>query len=356
MNSLNHIRVLIADDHGLIRQGISNVLSNYAEVEIVAEASDGPSLFSALAKHKSDCLLIDITMPDFEPITAVRKIREEYPNVKILIVSAYDDDLYVKGLFAAGANGYHLKSQPLQELKLAIDQVMAGEKWLSSPLVNKLISPSTISKSLPVLTTRQCDLLRLLHQGLDNYNIAKCMNISIKTVENNLTRLYRCLDVQSRLEAVNFAIRHPEVLTLSTFQTPHRNEDSNSNARSAITLLLVDDNAHFRRELRKTINENIISPRATIYEAENISEAVELAERIHPKITLIDMLLGKENGIDATKQIKKHAPESRIILISAYPDREFHRLGIEAGALAFLDKKDLDLSSLRQILGDNSTS
>jgi len=351
---MGRIRVLIADDHGLVRQGLWNVLSKYTDIEIVGEASDGPSLFSRLSELEPDCLLIDVTMPDFEPLTAVRQIRENYPAMKVLIVSAYDDDIYVKGLISAGANGYHLKSQPLSELKLAIDQVLAGEKWLSSPLVNKLIAPHPTSTSLPALTTRQCDLLRLLQQGLDNQSIALRLKISVKTVENNLTRLYRCLIVQSRLEAVNFVNQHMELLTLSAMQPSAKDVISDIKVHPAITILLVDDNARFRRELRQTIN--IVYPRAMIYEAENIAEALQLANHICPKLVFIDMILGKENGIQCTKQIKKQSPQARIILISAYPDREFHRLGLEAGALAFLDKKDLDLASLRQILGDNLAS
>lgn len=353
---MRRIRILIADDHGLIRQGLWNVLENYTDIEIVGEASDGPSLFAGLSELEPECVLIDVTMPNFEPISAVKQIREKYPAIKILIVSAYDDDIYVKGLFAAGANGYHLKSQPLPELKMAIDQVIADEKWLSSPLVNKLLSPVSIPASLPALTTRQCDLLYLLQQGLDNQSMALRLNISVKTVENNLTRLYRHLNVQSRLEALNFVIQHPEILTLSTVQASMPDAAFESKPHPSITILLVDDNARYRRELRQTISINIVYPRAIIYEAENIAEALHLAEKIHPKLIFIDMILGNENGIQCTKQIKKQFPHARVILISAYPDREFHRLGLEAGALAFLDKKDLDLSSLRQILGDNMLS
>ena len=353
---MSRIRILIADDHGLIRQGLWNVLENFTDIEIVGEASDGPSLFAGLSELEPECVLIDVTMPNFEPISAVKQIREKYPAIKILIVSAYDDDIYVKGLFAAGANGYHLKSQPLPELKMAIDQVIADEKWLSSPLVNKLLSPVSIPASLPALTTRQCDFLYLLQQGLDNQSMALRLNISVKTVENNLTRLYRHLNVQSRLEALNYVIQHPEILTLSTVQPSMPDAAFEAKSHPSITILLVDDNARYRRELRQTININIVYPRAIIYEAENIAEALHLAEQIHPKLIFIDMILGNENGIQCTKQIKKQIPQARIILISAYPDREFHRLGLEAGALAFLDKKDLDLSSLRQILGDNMLS
>jgi DNA-binding NarL/FixJ family response regulator len=350
---MQRIRILIADDHGLVRQGFWNVLSQYQDFQIVGEAMDGPSVFNGLSDLHPDCLLIDVTMPEFEPISAVKQIRADYPSMKILIVSAYDYDEYVKGLIAAGADGYHLKSQPLAELRLAIERVMAGEKWLSSPLVDKLVSPpaTTIGESLPALTTRQCDLLELLQEGLDNQTIALRLNLSVKTVENNLTRLYRYLNIQSRLEAVNFVNHHPEALSLSTIPSISRKQAEDGISVHPINILLADDNARYRRELRQTIN--LVHPRAMIYEAENTAEAVHLAERVHPKLIFIDMILGKENGIQCTKLIRKQSPQARIVLISAYPDREFHRLGMEAGVVAFVDKKDLDRSALLQILGDN---
>lgn len=345
------IRILIADDHSLVRQGIRNVLEKYPDFDIAGEAFDGPSLFAGLNSCNPDILLIDVTMPDFDPIAAVKNIHGDHPEIKILIISAYDDDVYVKGLFSAGANGYHLKCQPLPELKMAIDQIWSGEKWISSPLVNKLITQPADERIPPALTTRQTDLLRLLQQGLDNQSIALRLKISVKTVENNLTRLYRFLNIQSRLEAVNYVLQHPEILQQSSTQVPNRKLQTNSTVNPQASILLIDDNSHFRRELRQMIN--MICSQTMVYEAENIAESIQLINHINPGLILVDMILGKESGIQCTKQLMKHSPLSRIILISAYPDREFHRLGLEAGAMAFLDKKDMDLSSLRQILTDS---
>ena len=117
-----------------------------------------------------------------------------------------------------------------------------------------------------------------------------------------------------------------------------------------VAVLLVDDNARYRRQLRRMIGK--ISPQATIYEAENIGEAVQLAERVTPQLALVDVILGEEDGIRCTRRIKALSPKSRVILISAYPDREFHRLGLEAGAVAFLDKKDLETATLQHIIDD----
>lgn len=347
---MNPTQILIADDHSLVRQGIRDILEDFEDIVIVGEAWDGPSLFAELAETKPTLLLFDVTMPNFDPITSLNEIKHTYPALKILVVSAYDDDIYVKGLLAAGADGYHLKGQPIAQLKMAVDQVMSGQKWIASPLVNKFIQPTTSKKSLLTLTTRQSDLLRLLTQSLDNQNIAVKLGISIKTVENNLTKLYRYLDVQSRLEAVNFALKHPEILSQSSPQATSDIEEIGFPMFLGISILLIDDNARFRRELRQIVN--IITPKAMIYEAENISEAQHLVEHVSPNLIFIDMILGKEDGIQATRELRKKSPHFKIIVISAYPDKEFHRLSIESGAMAFLDKKDLDIASLRQILSD----
>ncbi len=344
---MSKTRILLADDHAVVRAGIRNALEGLADLEIAGEVGDGPALFEALAQMKPDCLLIDVTMPDFEPVAAIHQIRAAYPHMRILVVSAYDDDVYVQGLLKAGVDGYHLKDQPLGDLRLAVQRVLAGERWVSSPLVDKLVAYTGVSAA-PSLTARQRDLLNLLQQGLDNQTIARRLELSVKTVENHLSRLYRQLGVQSRLEAVNYVLQHPEVLAgpgdeaaLPYSETP---------VQESITMLLVDDNARYRRQLRRLISK--VCPRAAVYEAENIGEALQLTQQVAPQLMLIDVVLGEEDGIRCTLRLKAASPSSRIILISAYPDREFHRLGLEAGAIAFLDKKDLDAAVLRQILND----
>ncbi len=345
---MSKIRILLADDHAVVRAGIRNALRELPDLEIVGEAGDGPALFEALAQMQPDCLLIDVTMPDFEPITAIRQIRARYPRMKILVVSAYDDDVYVHGLLAAGVDGYHLKDQPLSDLRLAVQRVLAGERWVSSSLVGKLVSYKDASS--PPLTTRQRDILRLLKQGLDNQTIARRLDLSVKTVENHLTRLYRQLGVQSRLEAVHYVMQHPEVLSMSREAVHSPSVSSKVSVQQRVTILLVDDNARYRRQLQRMIGR--VCSRAIIYEAENLVEALHLTRRVAPQLVLLDVILGEEDGICCTRRIKALSPQSRIVLISAYPDREFHRLGMEAGAVAFLDKKDLDAATLHQILDD----
>lgn len=349
---MDQIRILLADDHAVVRAGIRNALRDIPNLIFLDDVSDGPSLAAALAQAPPDFLLIDVTMPDFEPLSTIRRIRADYPVMKILVVSAYDDDVYVQGLLGVGVNGYHMKDQPLSDLRLAVQRVLAGEKWVSSRLLDKLVNyADTLPASPTTLTNRQRDILRQLQNGLDNQSIARKMGLSVKTIENHLTRLYRQLDVQSRLEAVNYITRHPESLGLPAQTVVQKPLSAGVPAGSGqLNILLVDDNARYRHQLQRMVGK--VSPLAVIYEAENIKEALHLTQHILPRLVFVDVVLGDENGIQCARRIKGASPGSRIVLISAYPDREFHRLGLEAGAVAFLDKKDLTAMVVQQVIND----
>ena len=348
---MEKISILLADDHAVVRAGIRNALNELPNLNFVAEVDDGPSLEAALEKTHPDCLLLDITMPNFDPLVVIKAIRTRYPAMKILVVSAYDDDMYVQGLLAVGVDGYHMKDQPLSDLRLAVQRVLDGEKWVSSRLLDKLVvATPSIAPASPTLTTRQQEILRSLSTGMDNQSIARKMGLSVKTIENHLTRLYRQLDVQSRLAAVTLLSQHPELLAVDGESASNLPVQSPSSSVKSITTLLVDDNTRYRYQLRRMIGK--VCQRALIYEAGNIKEGVEIAELVSPLLVLVDVVLGDENGILCARRIKVVSPKSRVVLISAYPDREFHRLGLEAGATAFLDKKDLDAAVLEQVIND----
>lgn len=347
---MNQVRVLLADDHAIVRTGIRKTIEEIPNLVVLNEVGSGPEVFEALSREPVDCLLMDVTMPDFEPISAIRQIRALYPAMKILVVSAFDDDIYVQGLLGAGVNGYHMKDQPLNDLKLAVQRVLDGERWISSSLIGKLLEQPGAVPSAPSLTNRQRNLLRLLHQGLDNKSIAQETGLSVKTVENHLTRLYKQLGVQSRLEAVNYVLRYPQVLGNSGAKAALVETAPGITASKSAAILVVDDNVRYREQLQRMIGK--LSPVATIYEADCIEDAVQLARHVDLRLALVDVVLGSEDGITCTRRIKAVCPQARIILISAYPDREFHRQGLESGAVAFLDKKDLDLATLRHVIND----
>ncbi len=342
------ITVLLADDHALVRAGIRNVLEDMTELEIAGEVGDGGALVDILEQQSFDLLLIDVTMPDFEPITTIKAIKQAYPAMRMLVVSAYDDDIYVQGLLGAGVDGYHLKDQSSGELRMAIKRVLAGERWLSSPLVTRLLERDFSGVQADLLSPRQLDILDLLVQGADNRSIAAELSLSIKTIENHLTRLYRQLDVSSRLEAVAYVREHPEVLQ-GRIERPLSIRQADASLGD-IVVLIVDDNRRFRQQLHQMVLRAYAS--ANVLEANDIASALETIRQVPPNLIFIDVVLGEENGIVATRQMRQVVQSAIIVLMSAYPDREFRSTGLAAGAAAFLDKKDINASTLRQIIED----
>lgn len=341
--------VLLADDHAIVRSGIRSAIENIPSIVVVGEAKDGPSLLSALNLLKPDILMLDVTMPNFEPISTIQSIRADYPKMKILVVSAYDDDVYVQGLLGAGVDGYHLKDQPLHDLTLALERILEGERWISSPLVDKLVNISNSKEQTPSLTSRQREILSLLRKGWNNQKIAYELGLSIKTIENHLTRIYRSLNVQSRLEAVNYISSNPQILganwklEINQSTTPYeKNVPAN--------ILIVDDNPRFRYHLSRIIKK--LFSNINIHEAESFGEVLKAVKSTDFDLMFVDVILGDHNGISLVKKLITTSSDSRIILISAYPDKEFHRQGIEAGATVFIDKKMLDTATIKQIIDD----
>jgi len=344
-------RILLADDHAVVRAGLRNALLNLPDIEAIDEVGDGPALWAALPRFAPDLLVMDVAMPAFDPLETVTRLKRDFPALRILVVSAYDDEVYVTGLLGAGVDGYHLKDQPLADLQLAAQRVLQGERWISGPLVARLVRrptppPPSVPSAAPALTRRQRELLRWLTRGYDNRKIAQVLDLSVKTVENHLTLLYRALGVESRLAATHYANQHPEVLALTALDIA----DPEPPRANALTVLLVDDNARYRQQLARLIAK--AHPGVMLYEAEDIASALRLGEKVRPQLALLDVVLRDEDGIQCARRLKAISPTTRVVLVSAYPDREFRRMGLSAGAVAFLDKKDIDGAVVRQLVED----
>jgi DNA-binding NarL/FixJ family response regulator len=199
------------------------------------------------------------------------------------------------------------------------------------------------------LTERQRELLFCLQEGLDNLGIARRTGLSVKTVENHLTRLYRHLGVQSRLEAVSYVHQHAATIGAGGAASQLFARESDRYAPRFV-LMIVDDNVRYRTQLRRMIGKAY--PAALILEAGGTQESLRLAHANPPQLALIDVVLGDESGIDCARTLHSTMPSVRVVLFSAYPDKEFHRQGIAAGAVAFLDKKDVDAAALRELIDD----
>ena len=207
------IRVLLADDHAVVRKGIREFLEEDSEIIVVAEASDGVEALRLVAEHAPAVAILDIQMPGATGIEVTRQIKARYPHVRVLILTAYDDDPYIFALLRAGADGYILKNADSDELVRAVKDTAAGGKVLDPDIAAKVVAQMTSGKpaaargQVEPLTERELEILRLAGQGLTNRAIGLQLGISDRTVQGHLANIYGKLQVGSRTEAVTKALR-----------------------------------------------------------------------------------------------------------------------------------------------------
>lgn len=206
------IRVLLAEDHATVREGIKLLINDRDDMEVVDEAENGLIAVEKTAEHDPDIILMDISMPELNGLTATKRIRRTSPETKILILSRHTDDGYLQQLLNAGANGYVLKQSAPSELIRAILTVASGEGYVDTTLTNKLISGYADRSSSPrgegrkELTARESEVLRLVARGYSNKEVAGRLEISIKTVEAHKANAMRKLKIKSRIQIVRYAI------------------------------------------------------------------------------------------------------------------------------------------------------
>jgi len=203
------IRVLLADDHHMVRAGIRELLEGAGDLKVVAEAGDGEEAQALIAKHKPDVAVLDIQMPKASGIEVTRWVRAALPGVGVLILTAYDDDPYVMAVLQAGANGYVLKTAQADELIQAVRDVHEGKSALDPAITRKLMTSLFKSQEhVPVetLTDREHDVLRLTARGFTNKAIGIQLGISDRTVQGHLAHIFSKLRAASRTEAVMRAV------------------------------------------------------------------------------------------------------------------------------------------------------
>jgi NarL family two-component system response regulator LiaR len=207
-------RILIADDHPLLREALCQVFSSQEDMEIVGQANNGEEAINLTSQLKPDILIMDIMMPKSDGLEASRQIKKIAPDTAILILTAYDEDNYVLGLLEAGATGYLMKSARGQDLVEAVRAIRAGESVLHPKIIEKLLKQAMAKpadgldhKIKDILSDREMEMLRLLATGMSNKEIADRLCLSLRTVKAHMSNIFTKMNVASRSEALVEALR-----------------------------------------------------------------------------------------------------------------------------------------------------
>lgn len=208
------IRVIVCDDQEIVCQGLSMIVNNDPEIEVVAVAHDGRELLDLLPVEKPDLVLLDLKMPVMNGIQAARKIQQTFPKVKIIILTTYDDDEWLFDALQSGVQGYLLKDTPSQRLIEAIKGTMQGETFLDPAVAGRVVSsiayqePAAKFRHSVQLTEREKEILHLIARGLTNADIARELYLSEGTVRNYASALFGKLGVNDRTQAVIAGLRY----------------------------------------------------------------------------------------------------------------------------------------------------
>jgi DNA-binding NarL/FixJ family response regulator len=212
-SSRKSVRVILADDHTLVRAGLRALLEKMPEVTVLAEASDGRELLKLARLHEPDVVLMDITMPGLNGLEATASLSKDFPKIRVLILSMHENEEYVWRALKAGAAGYLLKKAAMAELDTALQRVMAGEVYLSQEIAGRLpknfAADGIVNRKSPLeqLTGRQREVLQLIAAGQTTKGIADLLQVSPKTVEYHRIKLMDCLNVHDVPGLVRFALR-----------------------------------------------------------------------------------------------------------------------------------------------------
>ncbi len=205
MPGLENIRIVVADDHPIVREGLIKILESETDIEIIAQVGSGAEVISFVNQHKPDILLLDIEMPGMNGVEVIHKLKDAGNTVRVIIFTAFNTDERIVSAVKAGAQGYLLKGAPRDEIITVVRTVNKGGSSLQADVASKPMRQ--MRRGGEQLTPRELDVLHLLSKGLTNKGIASNLYISERTVKFHLSSVFNKLDVESRTEAVTTAVR-----------------------------------------------------------------------------------------------------------------------------------------------------
>ena len=206
-------RILLAEDHNTVREGLKMLVNAQPDMEVIGEAADGRAAIAETRRLSPDLLVMDISMPEMNGLKATEKLREEFPDLKILTLTRHTDDGYLQQLVKAGVNGYVLKQSAPTELINAIRTVTSGRSYVDSELTQRVLGGYASRAAGPLrgdgpqqVSDRESEVLRLIAWGYSNKEIATRLNLSVKTIEAHKANAMRKLTMRSRIDIVRYAI------------------------------------------------------------------------------------------------------------------------------------------------------
>jgi two-component system, NarL family, response regulator NreC len=207
---MKRIRILLADDHAVVRQGFKMILGAQPDMEIVGEAGNGRDAVELAEKLRPEVVVMDVAMPELNGIEATRRITDAAPHTRVLALSMHKDSVYVRETLRAGARGYLLKDSPAGELLTAVRAVASGQGYLSPEVSNAVLDDYRrhVSNPIDLLTSREREVLQMLAEGKTNKEIAGVLNLSVYTVDAHRGRIMEKLNLHSINELVRFAVRN----------------------------------------------------------------------------------------------------------------------------------------------------
>jgi len=210
MHPSRKTRILLADDHSVVRQGFGLILSSQPDFEVVGEAANGREAVERCAELQPDVVVMDVSMPELNGIEATRRLSEVAPRTRVLALSMHKDSVYVREILRAGARGYLLKDSVDNDLISAVRSVAKGDGYLSPAVSDAVLSDyrKHVSDPIDLLTSREREVLQMIAEGKTNKDIANTLNLSVYTVEAHRGRIMEKLNLHSTGELVRFAIRN----------------------------------------------------------------------------------------------------------------------------------------------------
>jgi DNA-binding NarL/FixJ family response regulator len=207
---MKRIRILLADDHAVVRQGFRMILAAQADMEIVGEAGNGREAVERAEELKPDIVVMDVAMPELNGIEATRRLAGSAPHTRVVALSMHKDSVYVREILRAGARGYLLKDSPAGDLVSAIRAVASGQSYLSPAVSNAVLDDyrKHVTNPIDLLTSREREVLQMLAEGKTNKEIAVVLNLSVYTVDAHRGRIMEKLNLHSINELVRFAVRN----------------------------------------------------------------------------------------------------------------------------------------------------